>query len=58
MTSTAVVVGLGSIGTRHARVLRELGLRVATVSRREGGDYALEFHADLKTLQILEGSCS
>lgn len=40
MTSTtAVVVGLGSIGARHARVLRELGLRVATVSRREGGDY-------------------
>ncbi|MEW6149367.1 MAG: Gfo/Idh/MocA family protein [Bradyrhizobium sp.] len=40
MTSaTAVVVGLGSIGTRHAQVLRELGLRVATVSRREGGDY-------------------
>jgi len=25
---------------------------------REGGDYALEFHSDLKTLQILEGSCS
>ena len=25
---------------------------------REGGHYALEFHADLKTLQILEGSCS
>lgn len=23
---------------------------------REGGDYALDFHADLKTLQILEGS--
>ena len=23
---------------------------------REGGDFALEFHADLKTLQILEGS--
>lgn len=41
MTSTsAVVVGLGSIGTRHARILRELGLEVATVSRREGGDYA------------------
>lgn len=39
MTSTVVVVGLGSIGTRHARVLRELGLRVVTVSRREGGDY-------------------
>ncbi|WFU27811.1 Gfo/Idh/MocA family oxidoreductase [Bradyrhizobium sp. CB1717] len=41
MTSTkAVVIGLGSIGTRHARILRELGLEVATVSRREGGDYA------------------
>lgn len=40
MTSTsAVVVGLGSIGTRHARILRELGLEVVTVSRREGGDY-------------------
>lgn len=25
---------------------------------REGGDYALDFHADLKTLQILEGSVS
>lgn len=37
--TTAVVVGLGSIGTRHAHVLRELGLHVATVSRREGGDY-------------------
>ena len=24
---------------------------------REGGHYALEFHADLQTLQILEGSC-
>jgi betaine-aldehyde dehydrogenase/5-carboxymethyl-2-hydroxymuconic-semialdehyde dehydrogenase len=23
---------------------------------REGGDYALDFHSDLKTLQILEGS--
>ena len=23
---------------------------------REGGDYALGFHSDLKTLQILEGS--
>jgi len=38
-STTAVVIGLGSIGTRHARVLRELGLRVATVSRRDGGDY-------------------
>ena len=24
---------------------------------REGGQYSLEFHSDLKTLQILEGSC-
>ena len=35
----AVVVGLGSIGTRHARILGDLGLDVATVSRRGGGDY-------------------
>lgn len=35
----ALVVGLGSIGQRHARVLRELGHPVATVSRRGGGDY-------------------
>ena len=35
----AVVIGLGSIGQRHARVLNELGHGVATVSRRDGGDY-------------------
>jgi predicted dehydrogenase len=35
----AVVVGLGSIGQRHARVLQELGCSVTTVSRRGGGDY-------------------
>ncbi len=35
----AIVVGLGSIGQRHARVLQELGCRVSTVSRRGGGDY-------------------
>lgn len=29
----ALVVGYGSIGARHARVLRELGLRVGVVSR-------------------------
>nr|WP_218626019.1 Gfo/Idh/MocA family oxidoreductase [Bradyrhizobium sp. dw_78] len=34
-----VVIGLGSIGQRHARVLQELGCRVATVSRRGVGDY-------------------
>jgi predicted dehydrogenase len=38
-TTKAVVIGLGSIGTRHARILRELGLEVATVSRRDGGDH-------------------
>jgi predicted dehydrogenase len=38
-STTAVVIGLGSIGTRHARLLRELGLQVSTVSRREGSDY-------------------
>jgi predicted dehydrogenase len=35
----AVVVGLGSIGARHARILGEMGFGVATVSRRDGGDY-------------------
>ena len=35
----ALVVGFGSIGQRHARVLQELGSRVTTVSRRGGGDY-------------------
>jgi predicted dehydrogenase len=35
----AVVVGLGSIGQRHANVLRGLGYGVTTVSRRDGGDY-------------------
>lgn len=36
----AVVVGLGSIGMRHARILSELGYGVATVSRRGNGDYS------------------
>jgi predicted dehydrogenase len=36
----AIVVGLGSIGQRHARVLQELGCHVSTVSRRGSGDYA------------------
>ena len=35
----AVVVGLGSIGMRHARILGDLGLDVATVSRRGSGDH-------------------
>jgi predicted dehydrogenase len=36
----ALVVGLGSIGQRHARVLQDLGHQVVTVSRRGGGDYS------------------
>jgi predicted dehydrogenase len=35
----ALVVGLGSIGERHARLLREMGRSVATVSRRGCGDF-------------------
>jgi predicted dehydrogenase len=34
-----IVVGLGSIGQRHARVLQQLGCRVSTVSRRTGANY-------------------
>jgi predicted dehydrogenase len=36
----AVVVGLGSIGRRHARVLKELGHALTTVSRRGDGDHS------------------
>lgn len=39
IAGTAVVAGLGSIGTRHARILAELGVVVTTVSRRDGGDH-------------------
>jgi predicted dehydrogenase len=48
-SKTAVVIGLGSIGTRHARLLRELGLEVTTVSRRGGGDHASIAQAIAKT---------
>ena len=46
MTGAALVVGLGSIGRRHARLLGDLGLDVAAVSRR--GDAALRCHASLE----------
>jgi predicted dehydrogenase len=36
----AVVVGLGSIGQRHARVLKDLGHALTTVSRRGDGDHS------------------
>lgn len=45
-----LVVGLGSIGMRHVRVLERLGRRVATVSRRGGGTFR-----DLATA-LAEGS--
>lgn len=35
-----LVVGLGSIGARHANVLRTMGRNVAVVSRRGGADYS------------------
>jgi 5-carboxymethyl-2-hydroxymuconic-semialdehyde dehydrogenase len=31
------------------------GCRISGIGR-EGGDYALDFHSDLKTLQISEGT--
>jgi predicted dehydrogenase len=36
---TAVVVGFGSIGARHARLLAELGLRVGAVTRNPQCEY-------------------
>jgi predicted dehydrogenase len=38
MMRRALVVGYGSIGARHARLLRELGLELGIVSRRGVGD--------------------
>lgn len=38
--AAALVVGLGSIGRRHAAVLAELGVTTHTVSRRPGADFA------------------
>jgi predicted dehydrogenase len=38
MSCRALVIGYGSIGQRHARVLQSLGLQVAVVSRRSIGD--------------------
>lgn len=39
MIGRALVVGYGSIGARHARLLRELGLEVGIVTRRGAGYY-------------------
>lgn len=45
MISRALVVGLGSIGSRHLRILRELGIRTAVVSRHH--EEAKELYRDL-----------
>lgn len=45
--TTALVVGFGSIGQRHARILTEMGCRVEGVSRRPLADYP--GHGDLET---------
>lgn len=50
MTVTAVVVGRGSIGARHERVLGELGVRVGVVSRRGGPDTFASLEAALTAL--------
>lgn len=34
MTASAIIVGYGSVGARHAQVLQSMGLRVTVVSRR------------------------
>jgi predicted dehydrogenase len=44
----AVVVGMGSIGQRHARILAELGCSVAVVSRRP--------HRDLPCYETIEAA--
>ncbi|WP_341894460.1 Gfo/Idh/MocA family oxidoreductase [Ferrovibrio terrae] len=41
----ALVIGYGSIGARHARILSEIGLEVSVVSRRPAD--APRFHPDL-----------
>lgn len=43
-----VVAGLGSIGTRHARILKDLGADVTTVSRRGGVGDEEDLHAALR----------
>lgn len=40
MSVDTIVVGLGSIGARHVRVLSALGRKVMTVSRRSGSDFS------------------
>lgn len=42
-SASVIVVGLGSIGERHVRLLTELGADVTTVSRRPGVGDAMDF---------------
>src|SRR5215471_14335890 len=48
----ALVVGYGSAGRRHARLLQKLGCQVAVVSRRSI-DYALRFSSLREALATL-----
>jgi predicted dehydrogenase len=51
MAAAALVIGLGSIGIRHVRILRDLGLEVSAVSRRGSSglpdDLQIPVHDDL-----------
>ncbi len=51
MDSHALVIGAGSIGLRHRRVLEQIGFRAEMVSRRPdvNGSEGVKCHADLAT---------
>lgn len=50
---SALVIGYGSIGTRHERILSEMGLRTGVVSRRGGmrGGVFTSLKSGLETLK-------
>ncbi|MEI8394118.1 MAG: Gfo/Idh/MocA family oxidoreductase [Rhodospirillaceae bacterium] len=47
----AVVIGAGSIGSRHARILGEMGLAVSSVSRRGGDGAFTDLAAALRAVE-------
>ena len=47
---------VNSASSRVARLTAPFGGVGISGIGREGGDYALDFYSDLKTLQILDGS--
>lgn len=47
MSARALIVGLGSIGARHARLLAEAGCRVEAVTSRGASDAGMAVHAGL-----------